>query len=183
MIGTSYTGGNVTICPELVGGYYYGILEMGSNVGAPNQWESYWIRSTSLTSGWTIQHKLTGLIFVPGSSVPSPALYRISGKWCCFYCYTGDIDLPEYTKGLPSRCCYAESTDGVTWTKKQPLVGMPDKPLGIYTDQTADPELFEWNGKAYMFCSWMINPPEESYNGSLAIWETGKTLEELVQGI
>jgi hypothetical protein len=184
VLGTSVPLGNITIAPEQVGGYYYGILEAQTGSG-PNAWECYWIRSSSLTSGWTSMGKITTLQFAAGGGggVASPALYRINDKWHCFYGYTGDKDLSTYTKNLPSRCSYASSTDGINWTDLRELVGLPDMPLGVHTDQTADPDLFEWGGKTYMFCSWMVNPPEENYNGALGLWQFEGTLSQLVTGL
>lgn len=180
--------GNISIHPEKVNGFYHAILEAGTREGTGSIWECNWIRSLELNTGWQLVQKITDQLQFAASgngSVANPWHTYRGGKWHCFFGYTGDEQLANFTTDLPSRCCYTTSDDMANWGKKQPFLDLWDKPLGINTDQAADPEPVEWNGEVYVFASYMVNPavwhPNAPYQGEIAVWSTGLTMDEFLE--
>lgn len=172
--------GNIAIIPRLVGGYYYAMVDKQTGTGL-NQWENYVIRSTSLTD-WTgaeFVEKSTNLAFTEGTNA-GVTVYWTGSKYVAFPQYTGDEDLDDYTLGLPSRNYYCESTDLVTWTRKQTLGSIATLDLGFNIDQLADIDILQHSsGVCYLFQSYMQNSGD--FTGAIGYQKFNGTLSELTQ--
>lgn len=141
--------GNHWIVTEKVNGYFHWYIEgLEGNV-----WKMKLLRSTQLHTGWELVGNVSGLNPNTGA-VGGPCVYLHNGKFKMLYHYA-----PSNTN-LPTIIGYAEAdvNDPLYFSALYlPLTGIAHKPFGNLTDQYADPELCEIDGKTYLFCSVVDN--------------------------
>lgn len=144
-----YLYGNHWICPEKINGYYYWFIE-GTN--ANQIWEMKLMKSQNITSGWELVGNIEGLNPFNGAK-GGPCVYFADGKFKMVYHYA------PIASNLPTYLAFAESNieDPLFFTPLvMPLLEITYKPYPL-TDQVADPELFEIDGKMYLICTIVDN--------------------------
>lgn len=144
--------GNHWIVPQKIDGYYYWFIE---GMPQPNStWEMKLMRSQNIASGWEVVGTINGLNGNTGAK-GGPCVYFHDGKFKMVYHYCSIIG-----SNLPTWIAYAEAdfNDPLNFTQLyNPLTAITHKPFGNMTDQYADPELCEIDGRTFLFCSIVDN--------------------------
>lgn len=143
------TFGNHWIIPEKINDYYYWYIE-GNVAGT---WQMKLLRSTQINTGWEVVGTVQGLSGTTGAK-GGPCVYYQNGKFKMVYHYG------PTSGNLPTYIAYAEADVNDPLYFKPfylPLLSITHTPFGNLTDQFADPELCEIDGKTYLFCSVVDN--------------------------
>lgn len=157
--------GNHWLINEKIGGYYYWFME-GLHNGS---WIVKLLKSTDIESGWSLVGDVTGLN--DGHGFGGMQVFYDNGIFKTFYHYQ--------VGSLPSRLAYAESINGnpLHYSKiYTPLLDITRTPFP-HTDQIADPEIVEIDGKTYMFAEYMDN---NSALGAIYRWETNNSIKQIL---
>lgn len=152
-IPSATTLGNISVTDTAVGGYYYMIAEaLISSI-----WGFHLLRATSLEGSWQYVQSIPSLAIASGRAAGGAVIWYDSGTWHLIYHYAGDYVVNPYGEGnLPTRLAYAKSTDLINWTDKQSVAGLTYAPF-THTDQLADPDVYEGDGKTALTYSVMDN--------------------------
>lgn len=78
-----------------------------------------------------------------------PSVIAMGGKYHMIFCYRHATGFRQ-VKGRGYRLGYASSTDLVTWTRDDSLVGIDLSPVGWDSDMMCYPNLFECDGRVYL---------------------------------
>lgn len=162
--------GNHWIVPEKINGYYYWFIE-GTN--SSSVWQMKLMRSQNISSGWELVGSIEGLN-PSGGAKGGPCVYYADGKFKMVYHYA------PTTTNLPTYLAFAESNinDPLYFTPLvMPLMDVVYTPYPI-TDQVADPELFELDGKTYLICTIVDNTNAIAH---LHRWECDGRLYDILQ--
>ena len=100
-----------------------------------------------------ISWKKTGRVCIDDegtSAIGRPCVYRESGLYKMFYSYRG---LRGYREDLSQsyRLGYAESVDGLTWTRKDDEVGIERSESGWDSEMMEYCSFFQYEGQRYLF--------------------------------
>lgn len=147
--------GNHYIIPNKIDGYYYWFIE-GTN--AQGVWQMKLMKSQNITTGWVVVGIINGLSPTAGAK-GGPCVFYHNGRFKMFYHYS-----PNNTN-LPTWIAYAEAdvNDPLNFTPYyMPLTPIIHKPWGSATDQYADPEIHEIDGRTFMICSIVNNGAAQS---------------------
>lgn len=162
--------GNHWILPEKINGYYYWFIE-GTN--SSNIWQMKLMKSLNITSGWELVGTVEGLNPNNGAK-GGPCVYFADGKFKMVYHYA------PIASNLPTYLAFAESNinDPLYFTPLiMPLMDVVYTPYPL-TDQVADPELFELDGKTYLICTIVDNSNAIAH---LHRWECDGRLYDILQ--
>lgn len=164
------TYGNHWIIPEKIDGYYYWFIE-GLVGGAV--WRMSLLKSKQIDTGWELVGEVKGLTSGTGAK-GGPCVYYQNGKFKMIYHFgPGSTNLPTYI-------AYAEANVNDPLYFKPlyyPLMAIEHKPWGSLTDQYADPELCEIDGKTYLFCSVVDN---NTPRATIYRWECDGRLSDIL---
>lgn len=142
--------GNHYIIPNKIDGYYYWFIEGTNSSGV---WEMKLMKSQNITTGWSVVGIISGLSQSTGAK-GGPCVFYHNGRFKMFYHYS-----PNNTN-LPTWIAYAEAdiNDPLNFTPYyMPLTTIVHRPWGNSTDQYADPEIHEIDGRTFLFCSIVNN--------------------------
>jgi hypothetical protein len=103
-----------------------------------------------------------------GEANARPCVIKEGGRYRMWYCYRGSINY-RTDKAQSYRVGYAESADGLQWTRLDDLVGIDRASTGWDSDMMAYPFVYEHRGMKYML-----------YNGN-GFGETGIGYAVLVE--
>lgn len=165
-----YLYGNHWICPEKVNGYYYWFIE-GTN--ASGVWQMKLMKSPNITNSWEVVGDIQGLNPYNGAK-GGPCVYFHNGKFKMVYHYA------PTTTNLPTYLAYAEANaEDPLFFKPllMPLIDVQYTPYPI-TDQVADPELFEVDGKTYLISTIVDNTNQIA---NLHRWDCEGRLYDILQ--
>jgi len=84
-----------------------------------------------------------------GEANARPCVIREDGLYKMWYCYRGSVDY-RTDKQQSYRLGYAESTDGIAWTRKDDEVGIDRSEEGWDSVMMCYPYLYEHQGKRYL---------------------------------
>lgn len=142
--------GNHYIVPYRIDGFYYWFIE---GVGPDGWWIMKLMKSQSITSGWQDMGEITGLSPTNGARGGACVHYQ-DGKFKMIYHYS-----PVFSN-LPTYIGYAEADFNNPLYFKQlyaPVTPITKIPWPGLTDQFADPDLVEIDGRTFLFCSVVNN--------------------------
>lgn len=162
--------GNHCIIPYRIDGYFYWFIEGRQEDSEGNRyWAIKLMKSTTMESGWELIGEVQNLNrFTRGGT----KIFYDNGIFKMFYHYSfGTI--------LPCVLGYAESNinNPLYFTKKYyPLLGIT-RDVFEYTDQIADPEIVEVDGKTLMFASYVDNRNALS---SIYVWKSPYRIHDIL---
>ena len=88
----------------------------------------------------------TGHVCIPlhegEAAIARPCVVRDGDLYRMWYCYRGDT--------FRYRVGYAESSDGLAWTRQDERAGLPHSPSGWDCEETGYPTVFDHKGTRYM---------------------------------
>lgn len=164
--------GNHWVVPQKIDGYYYWFIEgLTQEFGI---WQMKLLKSQSITSGWELVGIINGLSSGTGAK-GGPCVYFQDGKFKMIYHYS-----PVSGSNIPTFIAYAEAdiNDPLNFTQLyNPLTAIIHKPFGNMTDQYADPELCEIDGRTFLFCSVVDNTTPRSI---VYRWECDGRLSDIL---
>ncbi len=164
--------GNHWIVPQKIDNYYYWFIE-GLNAPFGN-WTMKLLRSQNITSGWELVGTVKGLNSGTGAS-GGACVHLQDGKFKMIYHYC-----PVQGSNIPTFIGYAEAdvNDPLNFTQLyNPLTAIEHKQFGALTDQYADPELCEIDGRTFLFCSIVDNTTPRS---AVYRWECDGRLSDIL---
>ena len=160
--------------PVQINGKYQLFIEASNTAHAI--YELHLLESASLRGGWTYVRKLGGAlqgISIGTSSGPRP-IY-LDGVCHLFYHYSPVLSIPTYL-------AYATSMDLAIWFKREiPYKKFESLPYGVSTDQIADPDVFQFQGKTYHLAEYTFNTTP--YKSVIYKWTYNGTLKQLLFGL
>lgn len=143
--------GNHYIIPYRIDGFYYWFIE---GIGANGNWIMKLMKSQNITAGWQDVGEILGLSNNNGAK-GGPCVHYQDGKFKMIYHYS-----PVENAFLPTYIGYAEADFNNPLYFKQlyaPVTPITKIPWPGLTDQFADPDLAEIDGRAFLFCSVVNN--------------------------
>ena len=84
-----------------------------------------------------------------GEAIARPSVINENGGYRMWYCFRGSVDY-RYHKGQSYRIGYAESHDGISWTRKDEDVGIERSESGWDSLMIAYPFVFNHRNEKYM---------------------------------
>ncbi|MEG0848485.1 MAG: hypothetical protein RSE50_00870 [Myroides sp.] len=142
--------GNHYLIPYRIDGFYYWFIE---GIGPDGWWIMKLMKSQNITTGWQDMGEITGLSPNNGARGGACVHYQ-DGKFKMIYHYS-----PVFSN-LPTYIGYAEADFNNPLYFKQiyaPVMPIDIKPWPGLTDQYADPDLAEIDGRTFLFCSIVNN--------------------------
>lgn len=84
-----------------------------------------------------------------GEAISRPSVIKEQGLYRMWYCYRGSVDY-RTDKAQSYRIGYAESPDGIKWTRKDEIVGIDVSESGWDAQMIENPHVYEHNGRKFM---------------------------------
>jgi hypothetical protein len=134
------------VIPDGVGGwlmYYLSGLEWGQTNGKPASRYTVWRARSKDGVTFTPDEQASLQLEHPGElAIARPCVLRDSDRWRMWHCYRGE--------GFGYRIGYAESADGIAWTRRDDDLDLPPSGAGFDADMTCYPYVFDHLGERWM---------------------------------